>query len=70
MSPTASTWCRLHGRLDDDPEHCPRCQGYWHSDIPCPVASATDSGGPMPGQPAPGENDLAKLRAFWARQKR
>ena len=70
MSPTSGTWCRLHGHFDDDPEHCPDCRGYWHGDIPCSVANATDSGGPVPGQPKPTPEDFEKMRSFWARQKR
>jgi len=70
MSSTSDTWCRLHGRFDSDPEHCPDCHGYWHSHIPCSVADAKDGGGPMPGQPKPTSEDMEKLQNFWARQKR
>lgn len=44
------TFCRkVHHTMDDCPEHCPRCRGYFHGDTDCRTADATDAGGPMPG---------------------
>lgn len=48
LAEVATSWCRAHGTMDLCPEHCPRCNGYFHGDTDCRYAAATDGGRPMP----------------------